>query len=133
MVYSNFGVMDINERIRKFIKSKKITIQSFEASIGRTNGYLSHTKSPTATVLAKIKEVYPDINLNWLITGKDEPVVQEEGEYYKNRCLELLDKIDRYRDRIEELEKEIASLKKSADRRSSGGKDAGTARKGRAG
>lgn len=124
--------MDINERIRKFIKSKKITIQSFEASIGRTNGYLSHTKSPTATVLAKIKEVYPDINLNWLITGKDETIEQDKEDYYKNRCLELLDKIDRYRDKIEELEKEVTSLKKSAARQSSGRKDAGTAQKGRA-
>jgi transcriptional regulator with XRE-family HTH domain len=62
--------MEVNKRIRFFLKSKGITIQNFESSIGRTNGYLSHTKSPTANVLSKIMEVYPELNINWLLTGQ---------------------------------------------------------------
>lgn len=64
--------MDINSRIRKFLKDKKITVQSFEAAIGKTNGYLSHTKSPTAGVLADIARVYPNLNMDWLVTGEGE-------------------------------------------------------------
>jgi hypothetical protein len=64
--------MEINYRIRKFLKAKKITVQSFESSISRSNGYLSHTKSPTANVIKRIAEIYPDINLDWLLTGKGE-------------------------------------------------------------
>ncbi|MDR0831006.1 MAG: helix-turn-helix domain-containing protein [Prevotellaceae bacterium] len=62
----------INERIRFFLKSKKITIQSFEKSIGRTNRYLGHTESPTSNVLADIMRVYSELNIEWLITGNGE-------------------------------------------------------------
>lgn len=62
--------MDVNSRIRRFLKDRKITIQSFEATIGKTNGYLSHTKSPTAGVLADVVMAYPDLNLEWLVTGE---------------------------------------------------------------
>ena len=68
--------MDVNSRIRQFLKKMKITVQTFESSIGKTNGYIAHTKSPTAGVLAEIAKVYPDLNLDWLITG--------EGEMLKN-------------------------------------------------
>lgn len=62
--------MDVNSRIRQFLKGRKITVQSFEAAIGKTNGYLAHTKSPTAGVLADIAKVYSELNLDWLITGE---------------------------------------------------------------
>ena len=64
--------MDVNSRIRKFLKAKSITVQNFEMSIGRTNGYLAHTKSPTANVLSEVMNVYPELNIGWLLTGKGE-------------------------------------------------------------
>lgn len=77
--------MDINSRIRIFLKDRKITVQSFETAIGKTNGYLSHTKSPTAGVLADITRVYPDLNMDWLVTGegemvKSKPIISQQVE-----------------------------------------------------
>lgn len=64
--------MDVNKRIRQFVKFKGMPVKDFEAAIGRTNGYLSHTKSPTANVIKDIVEKYPELNLYWLLTGKGE-------------------------------------------------------------
>lgn len=64
------NIMDAKSRIRKYIKSMKITVQAFEASIGMSNGYMSHTKSPTAGVLSEIARVYPNLNMEWVITGE---------------------------------------------------------------
>lgn len=71
--------MDVNSRIRSFLKEKKITVQSFESAIGKTNGYLSHTKSPTAGVLETIAKVYPDLNIEWLITGRGDMLKKNEA------------------------------------------------------
>jgi Predicted transcriptional regulator len=66
--------MDTNNRIRQYLKQKKITVQNFETQIGKTNGYLSHTKSPTAGVLYDINRAFPDLNIEWLITGEGEMI-----------------------------------------------------------
>jgi hypothetical protein len=66
---------DCKVRIRQFIKAKGMTVQRFEQSIGRANGYFAHVKSPTANIIFDISIVYPDLDLNWLITG--------QGEMYK--------------------------------------------------
>ena len=71
----------VNKRIREFLKIKGITIQQFEISIARTNGYLSHTKSPTANVLADIIRVYSDLNIEWLITGNGEMLKTEKQNH----------------------------------------------------
>lgn len=72
--------MEINSRIRTFLKWKRVTIQAFESSIGKTNGYIAHTKSPTAGVLADIARVYPEINLTWLITGDGNMLKTDQAE-----------------------------------------------------
>lgn len=101
--------MDVNNRIRKFLKGRKITIQSFEASIGKTNGYMSHTKSPTAGVLADISRVYPDLNLDWLITGEGEMLKSNINE---NKTSPI--NVDGDLNTIE-MEREIKRLRASLD------------------
>ena len=106
--------MDINNRIRIFLKHKKITVQNFESSIGKTNGYLAHTKSPTAGVISEIMSIYPDMNIEWLLTGK--------GEMLKNNSMVAAepyitygkfndgDEIKRLRDELKEAYIEIGRL-----------------------
>lgn len=71
----------VNNRIRDYLKFKGIIIQQFEISIERTNGYLSHTKSPTANVLSDIIRVYSDLNIEWLITGYGQMLKTEKHNY----------------------------------------------------
>lgn len=107
--------MDVNSRIRSFLKDKKITVQSFESAIGKTNGYLSHTKSPTAGVLETIATVYPELNIEWLITGRGDMLKKSEAptdEVTKDDQIEFLKAaIGVWETSSSIKEKEINSLK----------------------
>lgn len=70
--------MNANERIRLYIKRKKIRVHAFELSIGKANGYLSNTVSPTVGVLENISSIYPDLNIEWVVTGKGSMLNQDK-------------------------------------------------------
>jgi hypothetical protein len=61
-------------RINKYLELKGITPKAFEDAIGISNGnfgkQLSRGTPINSDILAKIAEVYPELNLVWLITGK---------------------------------------------------------------
>jgi predicted RNase H-like nuclease (RuvC/YqgF family) len=122
--------MEINDRIRIFLKYKKITIQNFEISIGRTNGYLSHTKSPTANVIKDIIRVYPELNLSWLIAGEGEMLkstnqnnnsMQPKNEELFNEVIKAKDETIQAQEktihvldkRVEDLESQNAELREN--------------------
>ena len=60
----------VRERLIAFLSYKKITKASFADAIGVSNSYVQNIRNGiTAGKLAKIKEVYPELNIDWLITG----------------------------------------------------------------
>ncbi|WP_298648432.1 hypothetical protein [uncultured Proteiniphilum sp.] len=93
----------------------------FEGLVGFSRGYISKVKTSIgADKLSNIVEVFPDLNLDWLITGKGEmidpsgqsdPIGQtigmvEEGSVdYKNKYLEVLEENRSLRREIEKLRK----------------------------
>lgn len=62
--------MEANERIMKFIEYKGISVNAFEKSIGRSTNYIRNSKSFTSNVLATIMNTYPELSIEWLITGE---------------------------------------------------------------
>lgn len=67
----------MKERIIRFINYKGITIQAFELKAGLSNGAVSKMGDGTRRrTLEKISNSYPELNINWLLTG--------EGEMLKN-------------------------------------------------
>jgi hypothetical protein len=67
----------VNQRLRFFLKSKKIYKNAdFAAKIEETPQRTHRSWSDKATVptdiLKKAKEQYPDLNLNWLFTGVED-------------------------------------------------------------
>ncbi len=69
--------MSVKERLKKFIKSQKMTVSGFEKDINVSNGYVnSISKGIGGEILLTILEKSPNLNLNWLLTG--------EGEMLKN-------------------------------------------------
>ena len=68
-----FVNMDIVTRLEEFIKSKKISKSAFANQIGVQRSSIAHFFSgrnkPSLDFYIKIKEKYPEVDLNWIISG----------------------------------------------------------------
>ena len=64
----------IGDRLKDWINSKDLSASDFAKQIQIQRSALSHIFSgrnkPSVDVLLKIKNAYPDIDLDWLITGE---------------------------------------------------------------
>ncbi|MDR1887619.1 MAG: hypothetical protein LBQ70_06855 [Prevotellaceae bacterium] len=76
--------MNTKERLRKFAAYKGAGRNRFEESVGISLGYLS-SRSPSvgSEIIEKIANCYPDLNVEWLITGR--------GQMIKNPCRQELE------------------------------------------
>ncbi len=113
--------MDFIDRLKLFIKSKGLGQTKFEERVGFSRGYISKVKTSIgADKLSNIVEAFPDLNLDWLITGKGKmtstPVqpaaveqttdtLEENSVKYKNKYLEMLEENRVLRLEIEKLRK----------------------------
>lgn len=65
--------MNVKDRIKKFIDHEGLSISAFEKTIEVSNGYVnSISKNIGIDKLNVIVEKYPQLSLEWLITGKGE-------------------------------------------------------------
>lgn len=62
--------MILKEKLQQYIDSKDINTSEFERSIGVSKSYWRNTKNISADVLLEIVKKYPELNIEWLITGK---------------------------------------------------------------
>ena len=62
------------ERIKQLLEKKKLTATQFSEEIGVQRSSLSHVLSgrnkPSLDFMLKVKERYPELNLNWLLLGE---------------------------------------------------------------
>ncbi|MFA7492793.1 MAG: helix-turn-helix transcriptional regulator [Proteiniphilum sp.] len=117
------GNTEFTDRLKLFIKSKRLGQTKFEELVGFSRGYISRVK-PSIGVdkLLDIIDIFPDLNLDWLFTGKGEMIdpsfrsdlneqaigtVEECSVEYKNKYLELLEENRLLRIEIEKLRKII--------------------------
>lgn len=74
MIYIN---MTTKERLKEFVSKQGLGQNAFEKKVGIAVGYLaSKSVSVTSDTIEKVIENFPNLNLDWLITG--------EGEMLKN-------------------------------------------------
>jgi hypothetical protein len=75
--------MGIIERIFSFIDYKGISVNEFSKKIDVSNGYLAKQRLSNANVgsqiIEKIVNIYPDISIEWLVTGKGEMLRQTKS------------------------------------------------------
>lgn len=70
--------MATKDRLKEFLSSQKIGRNRFEEQLGISIGYMS-SKATTITsdVIEKVTSAYPNLNLDWLITGEG-PMLKSE-------------------------------------------------------
>ena len=66
----------MNDRLRKFLDFQGISVRQFEAMIGSSDGkiakFMATNSSLKSDTLSKIMEVFPQLSIEWLITGEGE-------------------------------------------------------------
>ncbi|HON53441.1 MAG TPA: hypothetical protein PLS12_09555 [Bacteroidales bacterium] len=106
--------MSVKERIRAVCKDKKMSVYEFEKLIDASNGYVNSIyKSIGIDKLEKIIEIFPNINIEWLLVGRGEMYKNYETvneQNYKINKKEIITAGDLL-DRIEKQSEEIGNLK----------------------
>ncbi len=70
---------DLKFRVSEYCKFKNIAISKFESTAELSNGYFNQVKKrPSAEKLECIKNAFPDLNLDWLLTGEGCMLKSEE-------------------------------------------------------
>ena len=104
--------MNVKDRIKKFIKIENISIVEFEKSINASNGYVNSIfKSIGLDKLNNIIEKYPNLNIEWLLTGTGKMLKSDkidikpvDNEWLLKRFEEVIAENALLKKRIEELE-----------------------------
>ena len=82
----------MNERILKVIDYLDISISEFERSCNLSNGAVSKMGDNTRrSTLNKICDTYPQLNIDWLLTGKGDMVKEYTVDSLRDRILEYCD------------------------------------------
>lgn len=72
--------MTTKDRLKMFVSSLGLGRNKFETLLGLSNGYISSkSTSISSDVIEKIASTYPNLNIEWLITGK-EPMFKPHQE-----------------------------------------------------
>jgi hypothetical protein len=108
----------VTDRILKIIELYCENKSQFYKKTGLSNGFLDKVKDIGVSKLEYILKAYPDINPEWLLTGKgsmlkEESIVSEPPEPYilevqKKLIGSMEDQLKMKEEQIQELKKELA-------------------------
>lgn len=106
------------QRILKYIEYKGISKNKFYIETGVSNGVLDKESGISMETVEKIISTYPDINLEWLVTGKTEmlrsantsdssSITKDREDLYKELISQKDEKIDLLNQQIGELQLQL--------------------------
>ncbi|WP_329805003.1 hypothetical protein [Flavobacterium facile] len=109
--------MSVKERLKIYIKYSNLSVSTFEKSINVSNGYVNNMqKSIGIDKLELILEIYSNLSLEWLFTGKGEMlrgIEEKKAEKAENNYMaeELLqfkeEQLQFYKEKIESLTEKL--------------------------
>jgi hypothetical protein len=74
--------MSVTQRLEQYLKSKNISLNSFDKQLGLGNGYIGKQIKKNASIgseiLQKIIAHFPDLNPLWLLLGKGNMIIEDE-------------------------------------------------------
>lgn len=75
--------MTVKERIKEFVKFKKISMREFCRKVGVSSTYVSSMRtSVQPDKLLRIAQAYPELNTDWLMTGEGDMVRRSHNPSY---------------------------------------------------
>ena len=81
----------LGDRIKQIRKEKELSQQAFAAKLSTASGYISEIEKgktmPGSAFLCSLKREFPEVDLNWLLTGKCESKVAEQQVAYGQKDL----------------------------------------------
>lgn len=92
--------MGIIERIKQFADYQGVSLRRFCETVGIANGSFTKVKSVGSENLLKIFYAYPEINLEWLITGEGAMIKSKQNTADSSVLLDVIREKDT---RIEQL------------------------------
>lgn len=115
--------MSVKERIKQFAKAKNISIREFERVTGLNYGYVNAIRvSMQPDKIDSIASYFKDLNIEWLLTGKGEMLINEGAESnittVSNNIVmprEVFDEIIRLNKIIESQQRTIESMQSKKD------------------
>lgn len=74
-------IMTLKNRVRSYCDRKNMAVTKFERTAGLSNGYFKdNLKRMSDDKIESIHRAYPDLNIDWLITGNGE-MLKGEAQY----------------------------------------------------
>lgn len=113
--------MSVQERLELFIKSKGLGNYQFEMKVGLSQGYIKRVRNCLhPEKIKRIANVFPDLNIEWMIIGRGEMTVNTSNALYENEIHKLLkeqntlqqDIINRLKIELKEVRNERIALEK---------------------
>ena len=99
--------MTVKERIKIFAKSQEKSVRAFEIRSGLNIGYINAIRvSIQPDKIQSIALAYPNLNLDWLLTGKGQMLTPPISEGLNNST-------DEQNEEMEKMKIEIAYLKEA--------------------
>lgn len=128
--------MTVKQRLIMFAKSKERSVRAFELRCGLTIGYINAIRvSISPDKIQSIVSNYPELNTDWLLTGRGQMKNEVENRLNENKSeyqitektksdlssneallstiKNLSDTVNRQSKKIEELENELKEIKKA--------------------
>lgn len=68
--------MTAQDRLFKLADTLEPSRREFQEKIGKSCAYIANIKNPSRRALKLIKEAYPQVNIDWIITGQGEMFVE---------------------------------------------------------
>lgn len=102
--------MSPKEKIRLYIETIGITLYQFEKMIGISHGTMRKGKDFGVSILPKIREYFPDLNIDWLVYDDGEMILDRGGVTEKYDLNQKAKKEDLISEELINLQKELINV-----------------------
>lgn len=97
--------MTENERLKEYFEFKRFKQREIADMLSTTRAYIGNILAGDAlsmNLIKKITEKFPDLNTDWLLTGRGEMLIKEEAK--PDIMQRILDELAEMNNRVKDLE-----------------------------